>query len=82
MLCRMSPEGRIDLGHSLGRQPSFSLWMAGGGVKGGVVPARPTSSPYNIVKDPAHPDFQATLLHLFGIDPSGSPTTSRAFRPS
>jgi hypothetical protein len=56
--------------------------MSGGGVKGGVVPARPTSSPYDFVKDPAHPDLQATLLHLFGIDPIGSPTTSRAFRPS
>ena len=47
----------------------FSLWMAGGGVKGGVVHGETDEFSYNIVKDPVHiRDFQATLLHLFGID--------------
>jgi hypothetical protein len=47
----------------------FSLWMAGGGVKGGVVHGETDEFSYNITKDPVHVrDFQATILHLFGID--------------
>jgi Protein of unknown function (DUF1501) len=47
----------------------FSLWMAGGGIKGGVVHGETDEFSYNVVKDPVHiRDFQATLLHLFGID--------------
>ena len=47
----------------------YSLWMAGGGVKGGIVHGQTDEFSYNIVKDPVHiRDFQATLLHLFGID--------------
>jgi hypothetical protein len=47
----------------------FSLWMAGGGVKGGVVYGETDEFSYNIIKDRVHiRDFQATLLHLFGID--------------
>ena len=47
----------------------FSLWMAGGGVKGGIVHGETDEFSYNIVRDPVHVrDFQATLLHLFGID--------------
>ena len=47
----------------------FSLWMAGGGVKGGVVHGETDDFAYNIVKDPVHiRDFQATIMHLFGID--------------
>ena len=47
----------------------FSLWMAGGGVKGGTVYGETDDFSYNIVKDPVHVrDFQATVLHLFGID--------------
>jgi Protein of unknown function (DUF1501) len=47
----------------------FSIWMAGGGVKGGVVHGETDEFSYNIVKDPVHVrDFQATLLHQFGID--------------
>ena len=47
----------------------FSLWMAGGGVKGGVVHGETDEFSYNIVRDPVHVrDFQATLLHLFGVD--------------
>ena len=44
----------------------FSFWMAGGGVKGGVVHGETDEFSYNIVKDPVHVrDFQATILHLF-----------------
>ena len=43
--------------------------MAGGGIKGGMVYGETDDFSYNIVKDPVpiH-DYQATLLHLFGID--------------
>ena len=48
---------------------AFSVWMAGGGVKPGMVYGETDDFGYNIVKDPVHVhDFQATLLHLLGID--------------
>ena len=47
----------------------FSIWMAGGGVKPGIVYGETDDFGYNIVKDPVHVhDFQATLLHQLGID--------------
>ena len=47
----------------------FSMWMAGGGVKGGVVVGETDDFCYNIVKDPVHiHDLQATILHSLGID--------------
>jgi hypothetical protein len=47
----------------------FSLWMAGGGIQGGVVHGETDEFSYNIVRDPVHVrDLQATLLHVFGID--------------
>ena len=47
----------------------FSLWMAGGGVKGGTVVGETDDFSYNIVRDPVHVrDFQATILSLFGIN--------------
>jgi uncharacterized protein (DUF1501 family) len=47
----------------------FSLWMAGGGIKGGVVHGETDEFSYNITKDPVHVrDMQATILHQFGID--------------
>jgi uncharacterized protein (DUF1501 family) len=47
----------------------FSIWMAGGGIKGGVVHGETDDFSYNIVKDPVHiRDFQATVLNRFGID--------------
>ncbi len=47
----------------------YSLWMAGGGIKGGVVHGETDDFSYNIVKDPVHiRDYQATILRLFGID--------------
>jgi uncharacterized protein (DUF1501 family) len=47
----------------------FSLWMAGGGIKGGVVHGETDEFSYNITRDPVHVrDFHATILHLFGID--------------
>jgi len=47
----------------------FTMWMAGGGVKGGVIHGETDDFSYNIVKDPVHVrDFHATVLHLLGID--------------
>lgn len=48
---------------------AFSMWMAGGGVKPGVVYGETDEFGYNIVKDPVHiHDFHATVLHLLGLD--------------
>lgn len=47
----------------------YSLWMAGGGAKPGIVWGETDDFSYNIVRDPVHiRDFQATILHLFGVD--------------
>jgi hypothetical protein len=47
----------------------FTLWMAGGGVKRGFTFGKTDDFSYNIVENPVHVhDFQATLLHLLGID--------------
>jgi uncharacterized protein (DUF1501 family) len=47
----------------------FSLWMAGGGIKGGTVYGETDEFSYNIVRDPVHVrDFQATIMQQFGID--------------
>ncbi len=47
----------------------FTMWMAGAGVKKGFTFGATDDFSYNIVKDPMHVhDFQATLLHLMGID--------------
>jgi len=47
----------------------FTMWMAGGGSKGGTIYGETDDFSYNIVKDPCHiHDFHATVLHLLGID--------------
>jgi hypothetical protein len=47
----------------------FALWLAGGGVKGGIVHGETDEFSYNIARDPVHiRDLQATILHCFGID--------------
>jgi hypothetical protein len=47
----------------------FSMWMAGGGVKGGAIHGETDDFSYNVVKDPVHVrDFHATVLRLLGID--------------
>lgn len=48
---------------------AFSIWMAGGGVKSGMVYGETDEFGYNITENPVHVhDFQATVLHLMGID--------------
>ena len=47
----------------------FTMWMAGGGARGGQIYGETDEFSYNIVKDPIHiRDFHATVLHLLGFD--------------
>jgi hypothetical protein len=49
----------------------FTMWMAGGGVKGGITYGETDDFGYNITKDPVHiRDLNATILHQLGIDHS------------
>ena len=47
----------------------FTMWMAGGGAKGGTIYGETDEFSYNIIKDPVHiRDFHATTLQLLGFD--------------
>lgn len=47
----------------------FTMWMAGGGSKGGTIYGETDDFSYNIIKDPVSVhDFHATVLRLLGID--------------
>ena len=47
----------------------FTIWMAGGGVRGGVVHGETDDFSYNVIRDPVHiHDLNATILHCLGID--------------
>src|SRR6202158_3235053 len=47
----------------------FTMWLAGGGTKPGMIYGQTDKFCYNIVRDPVDVrDFNATLLHLLGID--------------
>jgi hypothetical protein len=47
----------------------FSIWMAGGGIKPGIVYGESDEFGYNIIKDPVHVhDFHATILNQLGLD--------------
>ncbi len=48
---------------------AYTIWMAGGGVKPGIVYGETDEFGYNIVENPVHVhDFHATVLHLLGLD--------------
>ncbi len=48
---------------------AFTIWMAGGGVHAGLTHGASDDLGFNAVDNPVHVhDFQATLLHLLGID--------------
>ncbi|MFN5497750.1 MAG: DUF1501 domain-containing protein [bacterium] len=58
-----APTGRDHFGRA------YSMWMAGGGVRGGHVPGATDDFGWNIARDPVHVhDLQATVLRLCGID--------------
>jgi hypothetical protein len=47
----------------------FAMWMAGGGIKGGVTKGETDDYSYNVVADPVHVhDIQATILRCLGVD--------------
>ncbi len=48
---------------------AYTMWLAGGGVKGGVAHGRTDALGYHIVENPVHVhDLNATVLHLLGMD--------------
>jgi hypothetical protein len=48
---------------------AYSIWMAGGGVKPGIVYGETDEFGYNIIENPVHVnDFHATVLNLLGLD--------------
>ena len=48
---------------------AFSMWLAGGGIKGGITHGETDELGYNATKDRVHVrDLHATMLHLLGID--------------
>ena len=47
----------------------FSVWIAGGGVKAGIVHGATDELGFNVTENPVHVhDLNATLLHLLGFD--------------
>jgi hypothetical protein len=47
----------------------FTIWMAGGGIRPGMVYGETDDFSYNIVENPVHiHDLNATILHCLGID--------------
>ena len=82
----MLEETLIVWGGEFGRQPTaeyekgtgrdhnaygFTMWMAGGGVKGGVSHGQTDDIGANAVEHPLHvKDLHATVLHLMGLDPN------------
>ena len=47
----------------------FSIWLAGGGIKGGQVIGSTDDLGLTVAEDPVHMhDFQATVLHCLGLD--------------
>ncbi|MFN3167856.1 MAG: DUF1501 domain-containing protein [Phycisphaeraceae bacterium] len=47
----------------------FSIWMAGGGIRPGMVYGQTDDFSYNVTENPVHiHDLNATLMHLMGVD--------------
>jgi uncharacterized protein (DUF1501 family) len=47
----------------------YSMWLAGGGIKGGTTYGETDEFGHKAAVNPVSPnDYQATLLHLFGLD--------------
>jgi hypothetical protein len=64
--------GRTPMAQGNGRDhhiKGFSVWLAGGGIKGGITHGSTDELGYNAVEDVVHVhDLHATLLYLLGID--------------
>ncbi|MCA9023430.1 MAG: DUF1501 domain-containing protein, partial [Planctomycetaceae bacterium] len=65
-------ENRVNFKKVTGRDHhpySFSMWLAGGGIKGGQVIGETDEIGWGVAKDPVHVhDLHATILKLFGLD--------------
>jgi uncharacterized protein (DUF1501 family) len=68
--CAQLPDG--DYVTNIGRDHNpfgFTMWMAGGGVKGGAVHGATDDYGYFAVENKVHVhDLHATMLHLLGMD--------------
>ncbi len=62
--------GKREVGTGRDHHPfAFSVWMAGGGIRGGQVYGATDEIGWHPVENPVHMnDFHATILHLFGFD--------------
>jgi hypothetical protein len=65
-------QGNLDDRKRWGRDHhpyAFTIWLTGGGIKPGITYGETDDLAMNVVRDPVpvH-DFQATVLHLLGID--------------
>jgi hypothetical protein len=65
-------EGRTATGKILGRDhypDCYSMWLAGGGVRGSYTHGESDELGFSIARDKVHiHDLQATILHLLGFD--------------
>jgi hypothetical protein len=65
-------ENSAALGRSKGRDhhpQAYTIWMAGGGIKGGMTYGATDDLGFHVVDKPVHiHDLQATILHLMGLD--------------
>jgi uncharacterized protein (DUF1501 family) len=65
-------ESSAALGRSQGRDhhpQAFTMWMAGGGIRGGQTIGETDELGFHPIKQPIHVhDIQATILHQLGID--------------
>lgn len=65
-------EASAVLGRSLGRDHhpnAFTMWLAGGGIRGGVTYGETDELGFHIARDEVHVhDLQATILHCLGLD--------------
>jgi hypothetical protein len=64
--------GRTPMGQGTGRDhhiKGFSVWLAGGGIKGGIAYGNTDELGYAAAENPVHVnDLHATMLYLFGLD--------------
>jgi hypothetical protein len=67
-----TPMAQRNKGLFVGRDhhmKGFTMWLAGGGIKGGISHGATDELGYNAVEDVVHVhDLHATILHLLGID--------------
>jgi len=67
--------GRTPMGEpreAMGRDhhiDAYTMWLAGGGIKKGLIYGKTDDIGYNVTENPVHVhDLQATILHQLGLD--------------